>query len=397
MPPTTGYNAAIATNDILLSYAPEATWGTKPAVAFQQIRIESENFTLSKTRSRPGEIQATGQVSGAVTTKVEAKGDIKCSLSTDVPLDIMAASIMGVADTAVSFANKTTVSATASGFGDSANGFVSGNVHAGDWIRVKGFVGANLDLNGYYQILTVAAGTVTTLPAPAHTAVAGDTVTFTGTKIKNGTTVNSFYIQKQLSANQFLNYPGSIPTGGGVSASLGGFFSNEFSFLSKDQVKAVADGSTGAQIAASGAGVIDTINGFGSIYRGSTALAASVNKIDLKWQQQSARQQYGMGSSASAGFGKGLLDVTGSLEVYFKDFTLYDEFIAETGAMIAFRAVDLTGAGFIFTVGNATIMNPQIVAGGPNQDVMATFQIEGNPTSAASIFGGSCFQIDKVT
>jgi len=395
--PTTGVNAAVATNDILLAYALEAAWGVKPAVAFNQMRIESENFTSSKTRARPGEINPTGQASGAVTTKVEAKGDLKFSLSTATPFDLFCASIMGVADTAVNFAAKVTVAATASGFTDSGSGFVTGNVHAGDWIRVTGWLAGNAANNGYYQVLTVVAGTITTLPAPPVVAAAGNSVTFTGQKCVNGTNINSFWFQKQLASNMFFAYPGSVCTGGGISASLGGFFSGDLSFLCKDQVKAIVDGSTGAQIAAGTGTVIDTVNGFGTIYRGAAPLDGILQKIDLKWQQQGARQQYGMGSTAAAGFGKGLLEVSGTMEVYFKTFALYDEFIAETGAMISFRATDLTGAGYIFTMGNATIMNPTIVAGGPNQDVMATFQIEANPTSAASIFGGQSFQIDKVT
>jgi hypothetical protein len=78
--PTSTFAAGIATNDILLSYAPEATWGVKPAVQFNQIRVESEGFSSSKSRTRPGEINATGQVSQAVTQKIEAKGDMKFAL-----------------------------------------------------------------------------------------------------------------------------------------------------------------------------------------------------------------------------------------------------------------------------------------------------------------------------
>jgi len=395
--PTSNFAAGVATNDLLLSYAPEADWGVKPEVAFKQLRVQSEGFQSSKTRTRPDEIQSTGQVSAAVTTKVESKGDIKFALSTAVPTDLLAASIMGVAGTAVNFANKATVAATATGFTDSLSGFVTGGVTAGAWIRVKGFAGANAGINGYYQVLTVAAGVITTLPAPPATAVAGDSVTFTGTRILNGTTVNSFFFQKQLAADLFLQYPGAVAIAGGVSAALGAFYSGDLSFLCKEEIPETTDGSTGAQVAAGGGDVINTIGGFGTIYRGATALDGTLQKIDMKWQQQSARMQYGMGSTGAAGFGKGLLDATGSMEVYFKNFNLYNEFIAEIGAMISFRGVDLNGAGFVFTIPNATIMNPSIVAGGPNQDVMATFQIEANPSAAGGIFQGKAFQIDIVT
>src|SRR5574340_1182564 len=119
-----------------------------------------------------------------------------------------------------------------------------------------------------------------------------------------------------------------------ISASVGNFFSGDIQFLAKSQDKATTDGSTGAQTAAGTGVVMDTISGFGTIYRGAVALAGVVTKVDLKWQMNNARMQYGLGSSSAQGYGKGLLEVSGSLEVYFKDFTLYDEFIAESGAMI---------------------------------------------------------------
>lgn len=392
---TTGYQAAIATNDVLLSYAPESTWGSKPAVQFQQIRIESEGFAGTKSRTRPSEINASGQVSAAVTTKVETKGDMKLGLSTATPFNMLAASFAAAPATAINFSAKTTVAATGTGFTDSGSGFVTAGIAAGQWIRVSGF--ATTSINGYYQVLTVAAGTITTLPAPATTELAGASVTFTGQMARQAQIFQSFFVQKQLSSNKFLHFAGSWPTGGGISASVGGFFESTLSFLCKDQVKATSDGSTGAQLAAGSGNVIDTVGGFGSVYRGATLLDATINKIDVKWQQQSARAIYGMGSAAALGMGKGLIEVTGSIELYFKDFAQYDEFISETASMISFRGVDATGAGYIVSIANATIMNPKITAGGPNQDVMATFDLEGNPSATGGVFAGACMQIDKVT
>jgi len=400
---TTGYSAAIATNDILLSYAPEATWGTKPAVQFQQIRIESEGFVQTKTRNRPSEINATGQVSAAVTTKVETKGDMKMGLSTATPFDILAASMAATPTTALAAsAGVSTVAATASTF-TGAMFTAANNYFVGQWVRIKGFTGAQeavpaTAINGYYLITAMSSGvSITTQPAPGSTKAAGDSVTITGQSARMSETFQSFYFQKQLASNMFLNYPGAWPTGGSVSAALGGFFETSVTFLCKDQVKNTTDGSTGAQLAAGTGNVFDTVLGFGTVYRGATAINATINKIDLKWAQQSARGIYGMGSANALGMGVGLMEVSGSIELYFKDFTQYDEFIAETAAMVAFRGVDSTGAGYIFTIANATIMNPKITAGGPNQDVMASFDLEGNPSASGGMFAGMPIQIDKVT
>lgn len=393
---TTGYQAAISSNDVIMSYAPETAWGVLPAVAFKQIRMDSEGFTQTKGRGRPNEINASGQVSQAVTQKVETKGDLKHSLSAATPFDFLCASMMGTPLTAVA-KTASTIAATADGFTDSGNGFITGNLVAGAWVRVKGFTGTpGASVNGLYQILTVAAGSITTLPAPPVTKAAGDSVTITGQCCRNGNDFQSFYFQRKYAADKWMQYPGVWPTGGDVSGAVGSFFNASLNFLAKDQLNVTVDASTGAQVLAGTSPVIDTVSGFASCYRGSTLLTAGIQKLDLKWAGQSAAAQIAMGSAAAQGMRKGLLEVSGSIDLYFKSFDQYEEYKAETASMFSFAACDLTGAGFVFTLTNGTLMDPKIVAGGPNQDVMATFNVEGNPSATSGMFGGACLQIDKV-
>lgn len=58
---------------------------------------------------------------------------------------------------------------------------------------------------------------------------------------------------------------------------------------------------------------------------------------------------------------------------------------------LAVRSRIDAGKGYVITLLNATIMNPSIVAGGPNQPVMAEFQLEMNPDPVT----GRTFQIDR--
>lgn len=66
----------------------------------------------------------------------------------------------------------TTIAATGTGFTDSGNRF--GTLVAGDAIQLSGFVDS--DINVVYEVLTVAAGVITTSPAPAATESAGASV-----------------------------------------------------------------------------------------------------------------------------------------------------------------------------------------------------------------------------
>lgn len=388
---TTGYAAAIDTGDIVMSYGPEATWGTKPAVAFQEIRLDGEGFSSSKSRTRPNEINPDGQASAAITTKEESTGSLNFSVSAGTHNALIEASLGSTFGVAVNM-SAATIAATASGFTDSGSGFVTAGIVAGQMIKIAGFTTTGVLANGIYRVDTVAAGTIATTPVPGATKVAGDTVTAKGSMLRNGIAFQSFFFQKLLASNLFLTYPGSWPTGGGLDVGVGDYLKGTLSFLNKSETSATTDSSTGTTVDAPTGTVIDSINGIGTVYRNGSAIAAIIQKIGVKWNKEGARSQFGIGSSAAQGMGKGKLLVTGNLSSYFKDFSLYTEFKNETGGPIWFSALDNNGKGYVITFCNATIMNPKIVAGGPNQDIMADFEIEGNP--GAALYGGKTVQID---
>jgi hypothetical protein len=84
-----------------------------------------------------------------------------------------------------------------------------------------------------------------------------------------------------------------------------------------------------------------------------------------------------MGSAAAQGARWGQVQVAGQIELYFKDFTQYALFKNETRSRVAWRKRDPQGNNYIFTLPGANLMNPNIQVGGPNQAILARFDIEG--------------------
>lgn len=322
MAETTGYAAAIDTGDIVMSYGPEAVWGTKPAVAFQQIRLDSEGFSSTRSRTRPNEIDANGQASAAITTKEESTGSLNFSVSAGTHNALIASSLGSTFGTPVAISG-TTIASTASGFTDSGSGFVSGGIVAGQMIKVAGFTTTGVLANGIYRVDTVAAGVLATTPAPGAAKIAGDTVTIGGSMLRNGKDFNSFFFQKLLASNLFLTYAGAWPTGGGLDVGVGDYLKGTLSFLNKVEATATTAGSTGAETAAPTGTVIDSVNGIGTVYRNGVAISSIIQKIGVKWNKEGARTQMGIGAKAAQGLGKGKLLINGSLSSYFKDFGLF--------------------------------------------------------------------------
>lgn len=420
---TTGYAAAIDSNDIEMAYIAETVWGTTPSGNFQAIRLDSEGFSGTKSRTKPNEIDPSGQASASITTKEEATGSLNFSVSAGTHNDLIAASLAGVWSTAVSYtgsdvaitaadgsAKTCTITATAATFATTPGDLLV----VGQCVKV--YAGVATTQRGIARVKAVVSDTEIDLDCcswtPVITAAGTDpgemgATTIKGRFVRNGTTFNSFSFEKKLSDSLFLKYAGSFPSGGSLDVGTGDYLKGTLSFLCKAQVSGTTSGSTGAYAAPPTGTVIDSIKGIGTVWRGVdagttpgpvAAIAGVVQKIGVKWNKEGAASQFGMGSVASLGVRPGKMQVTGSLSTYFADFALYDQYINEQTGPISFHALDgyansADAKGYVITFCNATIMNPKVVAGGPGQDIMADFEIEGNP-DVCSMYGGKTIQID---
>jgi hypothetical protein len=371
--PTTSFQAGVESNDVELSYAKEAAWGTKPAVAFKAIRYTGESFSGSKSRARPAEIRTDYQAAAAVTTQEAASAGVNFAFSSGTYDDLLAGVLGGDFSTAIAISG-TDIAGTATGYSTVTAGKFT-TVTAGIWIRVSGF--SNAANNGYKRVTAATGTTITTAQAGAVEA-AGPSVTIGGSRVTNGTSFQSFHFQKKLASALYLVYPGTFFSGVTLTASTGQFLTGSFSGLSKIEEKQTTNQSTGAVTAAPTGRVVDSVAGFQGLEVNNAAISAVVDGITLNVSREGAAAQYGLGSTAAQGVLRGTVTVSGSVRIYFRDFTMYDLYKSEAYTAITYRTVDSDGAGYQITLPSATIMNPSIVAGGPGQSIMAEFALEGN-------------------
>lgn len=408
---STGFNAGIDSSDVIVRYGEEVTWNTVPAVAFQEIRLTGESLSEQKTRTRPEEIKADGFVSHALTTQVQASGGINFALSYGTYDDLLSGllnssfsadlAITSVATTAIITSTLSLPTLTGQGFSTN-NASLLDSVVAGQWIRVSGFTASAGASNGLYRVTAVDAAndeiqvsaTAGNGPNQVADASTGSEVNIQGSYVRNGVAFRSFYIEKQLSATLFLFYAGSYISGGTLNAQVGGFLEGSFDFLSASETNGSATQSTGGPTAAPTGQVIDTVAGFQQLEVNDTAISAVVQGISWTVTKNNARAQYGLGQAAAQGMARGTIDVSGTMSVYFTDFTLYTDYKNETDRIVSFAALDNLGQGYIFTLPGVTLMNPQVVAGGPDTDIVSEFELEGNEGSG--VYAGVIMQIDKI-
>jgi len=403
---STDFNAGIDSSDVVVRYGEEVTWNAVPAIAFTEVRLTGESFSEQKTRTRPEEIKADGFVAHALTTQVQATGGLNFALSFSTYDDLLEGLLNGDFTTDLTIdaiTVDTSVSLTLAGGGVGFTSTLSGKFDAiveGQWIRTAGW--ALSTSNGIFRVVRIVTGASPELEVSAtagdgaglvvETSVGGER--FRGKMLRNGTAFHSYFFEKQLAAALFLVYSGSYISDGNLTAQVGGFLEGTFNFLCASEATGTATAGTGPAIAAPSGRVIDTVAGFSNLEVNDVAIAAVVQGISWNVTKNNARAQYGLGAAAAQGMARGTIDVSGSMSVYFVDFTLYDLYKAETDQIVSFRALDDTGAGYIFTLPAVTLMNPQVVAGSPDTDVVSEFELEGNGGSGD--YDGVIMQIDSI-
>lgn len=383
---STNYSAAIDTSDIKLAFADESVWGTAPASAFTQVRLTGESLSENKQRQRPQEIKPDGVVAHAITTQVGVEGALNFALSAGTFDKFIQGALNGTwgADVGISettgdivIADTNTITTTVL---DLTTKFV-----VGQWFHMDGWDTAGN--NDWFRVVSVSANTMDVYPSTLTAEVStGDTIVIKSSRLVNATTVNTHFIEKQLATALFLQYAGAYVTQMQLNAQVGNFVEGSFNVMAKSEVKGTSTASTGLPYTSAPSGrVIDTVAGVANVVVDGAAISAPAQSLQLNLQKQGARSQFAIGSSSSQGLGRGTIDLSGTLSLYFKDFTMYDLYKNETDVNISFVLKDNTGKGYGITIPAATLMNPSIVAGGPDSDVMAEFQLEGNPDANGHI------------
>jgi len=379
----TGYQAGIETTETTMSYVPESAWGTAPASAFTALRITSESLTGSKARTRPNEITGSRRVSPAVTQSEQASGAINFNLSYGTFDDFFAGALGGdwtATQTIAGVSGDITVTVSTNVLSSTTSNKFQ-NLAEGQWIELRGFTASSGANNGYYRIATKSSNTslilagrlIASTETPAGTAAS---VRNAG-MLRNGDLVKSYHLQKRFASALWLRYAGAMVASMSLTGGTGQFFTGSLNMVARDEVSAITAAGNGTVNAAPTGGFFDSVAAFGGVQIDDTALTAAVNSVALTVSREGAGMDYGMGSAAAQGARWGQVQVAGQIELYFKDFAQYALFKAETRSRVSWRKRDPQGNSYIFTLPGANLMNPNIQVGGPNQAILARFDIEG--------------------
>lgn len=246
------------------------------------------------------------------------------------------------------------------------------DVEAGDWILVSGLVTASTS-NGAYRIISIANDVATVYPAPAAD-VSAETAVIKSGMCKAGVTKRSFGIEKRytdLATPLFELFEGERIESMELSVNSKQVATIKFSFMGK---KPSIGTSTNSTNDVDRTGTISTMTASVSvkaIAMDGAELATAIKGLTLN-VANNLRAQDAVGSQDPVGIGYGFCDVTGSVEAYFEDSSLYDKVINHTTTGLSFVLQDESNNVFGVTIPAVKFTSGGPNAPGGNQDVMQT-------------------------
>lgn len=367
-----------------LRYAVESTWGTTPTTGNHfNLRMTGESlaFALSKTES--SEIRSDRQTTDLILVGAEANGGVNFEFSYKEYDPFLEAALWAdFVDTAgtggVSSALAIEATAPSAGVhGGTLLGTGMPVLALGQFflLRMPGSANDGRILRAHPS--TASTATTITLdentPVVVQASTAGSTIS--SSRVSNGATPKMFTLEKEFSdIGQFFAYRGMMVSKFNLKIASGSISTGSFDFMGRDSIRSDngSGGTTlpGDETASQTFDVQNGVTGVSTVLEGGEALAGTfIKSIDISIDN-SLRALDGIGSLGAVAVNPGTIKVTGTIEVYLADGTMYDKFLNNTSSSIVVATKDNAGNGYAFTFPNVKYSDAKVQAGGKDQDII---------------------------
>lgn len=380
--------AIAGSNDAVLAFKKESAWGETPVGtgSWSQVPYTGEDIKGAKQTVASENIRADRARSGHAELAFNAGGPLNVEMTQGAFDDIYEGLMSNTFGTTTDLSS---VAANATG-----NKFeevtIDDNIVVGQWILAEGFT--NAANNGLHLVTATAVGEVSVASTlVTEGATAAKKVSARMIRNTASPTDVSLLLEKDftdISENHYIN---GLRVGGlGLTINAGEVVNGVWTFQGKEEVNNLGD--LGASPAA--APLRDPMTAsanVATIYYDDAALTTAVRAVSID-VTTSLREQIQVGSSAPAGIGYGFFDVTGTLEAYFEDSTLYDAMKAHTYHSLAIPMTDPAGNGLVYTVSDLVFTDGSPVVPGGNQDLTVPLTFAGRIDATYS----TTIQIDEI-
>lgn len=388
---------ALATSNLVaLAYIKESAFGTTPVSntpnAATALRFTGESLAFSLSKTQSNEIRSDRQVTDLVTVSAEASGGINFELSFKEYDEFLAAAVQGTwsyfgavtpgATQGISTATftgtfaSTTITASVAPTGVDA--FT--NLAKGQWFKL--IAPSHANDGKLFRVSNTVSPTTTVITVDAATPLTTGTsianCKLSTSRLVNGVTQPSYSIERQATdITQFFTYRGMTLSKMNLKFASGSLTSGSMEFMGKDSVRATVTAMPAAAAASQAFDVQNGVSGMTWILEGGSVLSGTfIKSLELNIDN-TLRGRDAIGTLGNVSIGAGTFNVSGTLEVYLADGTLYDKFINSTVTSLQFSTQDGAGNGYVFQIPQVKFGDAKVTAGGKDQDIMLSIPYTG--------------------
>lgn len=272
------------------------------------------------------------------------------------------------------------------------------NLQKGQWFVIEPPVGATQAVKDYFNgrafrvsTSTAPTSTVITLDSatPINTTIAGTSMSsgqICSSYAYNGNTMKSYTLEVQhTDIAQYRQYLGYIPSKLDLKLSVGSIITGSFDFMGKSMNLAQTS-TMGTPVASQSFTPANATRGVFDIFEGGTSISAStyIKSADISIDN-SLRGQEAVGVFGYAGIGAGTQRISGKLEVYFADATMYQKILNGAASSLSIPLMDVDGNGYVIYLPRIKYTAAKVSTGGQDQDNMLsmdfTATVDGTATS----------------
>lgn len=395
--------ALASSNRAQVRYILESVFGTTPSSGNStELRVTGESLDFAITTETSKEIRSDRQTTDQVHTGASASGGVDFELSY-AEFDPLIEAVMqdtwaeyGTDGTGASLSlslNSDTGTITAGSAPTGNDAFTS--LEVGQWIKLTAPSDA---ADGAY--LLIASRTTTDIVVDAATPIPGTgtrasvaSCTITSSRLKNGVTQRSFTVEKEFAdVTQFFAFRGMTASELSLEFASGQILGGSISFMGKDSLRSGTTTLPGTPTASQTYDVMNAVSGVGEILEAGTALTGQFIKSLSLSINNGLREQDAIGTLGAVAIAAGTLNVSGNIELYLADATMYEKFRQNTATSLSFSAKDGDGNGYVFTLPKIKFSSMQVQAGGLDQDVM----LSGGYQALMGAVEGKTLLIDRL-
>lgn len=354
-----------------LRYVKETNWNVTPASAMQEVTFTGESLQYAIATTTSNEIRADRQITDLVQTSAESAGGIDFEMRSTATNDFMEAALFGQWSTLVAISGSDIAAATTGNkYTSTTTDFTTKNLNVGQWINVSGFSTAGN--NGYAKVVSFTATNLVVSGLTLTTESSGATIAMKGKMLRNGVKETSFTLETEMTdITEFMWYSGMQVSSMSLEVATGAIVTQNFGFMGAKHGSAQTTRGTGSPIAAVTGAIYNGVNNVSAIREGGSPIAAGIyiQKLSLALDN-GLRGQPAIGNLAPIGIGNSRCNVTGSIDVYYANDTLYQKFINATGTSISYRISDVTGNTYVITIPNIKFTSGVPNISGADADVV---------------------------